>query len=238
MAIAIGTGNVWGALHTTVSANYDTSITPGATPNGVCAIVVQNATGDAINSAVYGTGAGSVTLSRLDFRTVASEAGGVYIYWAGNSATFPAGAQTVRFARNATAASMRMVCWTMTVTAGQQVQLDGSVAGGSSASVTNPSWSHSSLVDNVVAFLGLHSGNNTMTTTQAAGWTTAVGNTTSADATSFGWGWAERTLATAGALAPGWTVGAASFVGSSVAFKEGAPPPAPTGPPTLVMPPL
>jgi hypothetical protein len=191
--------------------------------------IVGGAATDVVTSVQYGTGGTIVPLSRAPvpygFTTIASEAGEIFLYWAGDSAVFPTGAQTVRVVRTGTT-RLRAVIWSLYVTTGQQVQLD-SGAVGSSASVTNPSWTHTSLADNVVAFLALHSGNNTMTTTPATNWTRAVGNTTSEDATSFGCGWAERTLATAGELAPGWTVGAASFVGASIAFKEAPPPAAP-----------
>jgi hypothetical protein len=236
VAIAIGTGNIWPAQNT--ATPYDAAITPGATPNGVCVIIVQTTVTDLVTSVTYGTGAGQVPLSRAaspyGFATESTEAGGVYIYWAGDSAVFPSGTQTVRVVRTGTTA-IRMVVWTMTVTAGQQVQLD-SGATGTSASVANPSWTHTSLANDVVAFLGIHSGLQTMTTTPATNWTRAVGNTTSEDISATGRGWAERTLATAGALAPGWTAGTADdFRGCSIAFKEGAPPPPPAALPILVM---
>jgi len=242
VAIAIGTA-AWG-ISNAVAGNYDTAITPAATPNGVCVGIVQSgAVTDLVTSVAYGTGAGSVPLSRAaspyGFATEATEAGGVYLYWAGDSAVFPAGAQTVRIVRTGTT-SIRAVIWTMTVTAGQQVQLDGSPGGatGTSASVANPSWTHTSLAANVVAFLVIHSGLQTMTTTPATNWTRSVGNTTSEDFTATGRGWAERTLATAGALAPGWTASTADdFVGASIAFKEGAPPPAPSLPILVMAPP-
>jgi hypothetical protein len=238
VAIAIGTGNIWPAANT--ATPYDASITPGATPNGVCVGIIQSgSTSDVVTSVQYGTGGTVAPLTRAaapyGFNTQATETGGVYLYWAGDSTVFPSGTQTVRVVRTGTVA-LRMVVWTMTVAGGQQVQLDDG-ATFTSAAVTNPAWTHTSLANNVVAFLALFSGNNTMTTTPATNWTRSVGNTTSEDATSFGRGWAERTLATAGALAPGWTVGSASAVGSSIAFKEGAPLPPPSGLPILVMPP-
>jgi hypothetical protein len=236
VAIAIGTA-VWG-ISNAAAGNYDTSITPAATPNGVCVGIVQSGSAsDLVTSVTYGIAAGPVALSRgatpYGFATETTEAGAVYLYWAGDSAVFPSGTQTVRIARTGTT-SMRAVIWTMTVTAGQQVQLDDG-ATGTSVSVANPSWSHSSLVNNVVAFLAIHSGLNTMTTTPATNWTRSVSNTTSEDFTATGRGWAERTLATAGALAPGWTAATADdFVGSSIAFKEAAPPVV-AAPPILVM---
>jgi hypothetical protein len=227
VAIAIGTGNIWPAQNT--ATPYDAAITPGATPNGVCVIIIQTTVTDMVTSVSYGTGGDAVTLTRAaspyGFATEATEAGAVYIYWAGDGATFPSGTQTVRVVRTGTTA-IRMVVWTMTVTAGQQVQLDNGGTG-TSASVANPSWTHSSLVNNVVAFLGIHSGLQTMTTTPATNWTRAVGNTTSEDISGTGRGWAERTLATAGSLGAGWTAGTADdFVGCSISFKEAAPPPA------------
>lgn len=215
-------------LASTAAGNYDTVITPAAAPNGVVvAIQVSASSSDLVTSVAYGTGAGSVPLTRAaspyGFATDATEAGGVYLYWAGDSAVFPSGAQTVRIVRTGTS-NMRAMISTMTVTPGQQVQLDGPPGGatGTSASVANPSWSHASLVNDVVAYLGIHSGHNTMTATPATNWTLQG----SQDVTATGRGFARRVLATAGALAPGWTVAAASFRGSSIAFKQAAPPPA------------
>gem|GEM_PF-3128485 len=233
MAIAIGTA-VWG-ISNAAAGNYDTAITPsppgGSILGGVCVGIVQSgAASDLVTGVTYGIAAGPVALSRAatpyGFAAESTEPGGVYLYWAGDSAVFPSGAQTVRIARTGTA-SLRAVIWSLYVATGQQVQLDGSPGGatGTSASVANPSWTHTSLANNVVAFLAIHSGLNAMTTTPATNWTRAVGGTTSEDFTATGRGWAERTLATAGALAPGWTIGSDDFVGSSIAFKEAAPPP-------------
>lgn len=232
MAIAIGTA-VWGAANS-AAGNYDTSITPsppgGSILGGCCVGIVQSGSAsDLVTSVTYGIAAGPVALPRAatpyGFATETTEAGAVYLYWAGDSAVFPTGAQTVRIARTGTT-RMRAVIWSLYVATGQQVQLDDG-ATGTSTSQANPSWTHSSLVNNVVAFLAIHSGLNTMTTTPATNWTRSVGNTTSEDVTATGAGWAERTLATAGALAPGWTAATADdFRGCSIAFKEGAPPPA------------
>jgi hypothetical protein len=114
---------------------------------------------------------------------------------------------------------MRAAISTMTAAAGMTAGVD-SDATGTSASVANPSWTHSSLHDNVVAYLGIHSGLQTMTSTPAASWTLAP-TPGFQDVGAIGRGWARRTLATAGALAPGWTASTADdFVGSSVAFYE------------------
>jgi hypothetical protein len=202
----------------TSPSNYDTAITPANTPNAVCVIVVGNSTSDLITSITYGISAGAVTLTRRRFDTESTEAGAVYLYWA--AGTFPAGAQTVRVARTGTA-SLRAAISTMTVTtpASFTVAVD-SDATGTSVSVANPSWTHTSLVDNVVAYLGIHSGLTTMTNTPATNWTLAP-TPGFEDYGAQGRGWARRTLATAGALAPGWTASTADdFVASSIAFKE------------------
>lgn len=226
MAIALQ-AEVLGAANT-VAGNYDTSITPAAAPNGVCVIIVGNSTTDLVTSVTYGIAGGAVTLTRrrFDVESPVTEAGGVYIYWAGDSAVFPSGTQTVRVARTGTT-SLRAAIWTMTVAGGQQVQFD-SEATGQSASVANPSWTHTSLVSDVIAFLGIHSGLTTMTNTPATNWTLAP-TPGFEDYGAQGRGWARRTLATAGALAPGWTAATADdYVGASIAFKEAAPPPPPT----------
>jgi hypothetical protein len=211
----------------TTAGNWDTSFTPGATPNGVCVIIAQgnNSSADQITSVVYGTGAGAVTLTRRRFQAKSTgEAGGIYIYWAGDGQTFPSGAQTVRVTRTGTT-GMRLMISTMTVGVGKQVQLD-SDNGGSSDSQANPSWTHSSLVNDVVAYLGIYSGLTTMTATPATNWTLQA----SKDEGAWGTGWARRTLATAGSLGAGWTAGTADdFVGASAAFKEGDPPAAAEG---------
>lgn len=219
MAIAHGSEAI--GADSTAAGNYDTAITPAATPNGVCVVIVQNGlTSDLVTSVTYGTGAGAVALTRASFQTEATEAGGVYIYWAGGGNVFPAGAQTVRVVRTGTT-SMGAVVSTMTTAASMLVNIDGIVATGTSASVANPSWTHTSLVNDVVAYLGIHSGLQTMTNTPATNWTLQ----TSFDAGAFGRGFARRTLATAGALAPGWTAATADdFVACSIAFKEVSPP--------------
>lgn len=221
---------VLGAANTT-AGNYDTSITPTNTPNGVCVIIEQaTLTGDSVTSVTYGIGAGAVALTRRRFDTESTEAGGVYIYWAGDGQTFPSGAQTVRVVRTGTN-NLRAMISTMIVAGGKQVQFD-SEGTGSSVGVANPSWTHTSLVNDVVAYLGIHSGLNTMTTTPATNWTLQG----SQDVTATGRGFARRTLATAGALAPGWTAATSDdFVGSSIAFKEGDPPPAFGARPALVV---
>jgi hypothetical protein len=205
----------------TAAGNYDTSITPTNTPNAVCLTIVVSGTSgnlDQVTSVAYGITTGAVLLTRRRFDVETTEPGAVYQYWA--AGTFPSGVQTVRIVRTGTTA-MRVAVWTMTVTdpANFTVAVD-SDATGTSASAANPSWAHTSLVNNVVAYLGIHSGLNTMVSTPAANWTLAptpgwddIGN--------FGRGWARRILATAGALAPGWTAATSDdFVGSSIAFKE------------------
>jgi hypothetical protein len=205
----------------TAGPNYDTAITPANTPNAVCLTIVVSGTSgnaDQVTSAAYGITTGAVSLTRRRFDAETTEPGAVYQYWAAGA--FPSGAQTVRIVRTGTTA-MRVAVWTMTVTdpANFTVAVDGDQTG-TSASISNPSWTHTSLVGDVVAYLGIHSGLNAMTSTPATNWTLAptpgwddIGN--------FGRGWARRTLATAGALAPGWTAATADdFVGSSIAFKE------------------
>lgn len=230
MAIAHDS-EIMGAANT-VAGNYDTAITPTNTPRGVCAVIIQSGTGgtsDLVTSATFGTSAGAVPLARAaapyGFATESTEAGGVYIYWAGDSAVFPAGTQTVRIVRTGTT-NMRVAIYTMTVTAGQVVALDSGATGTSTSAV--PAWTHTSLNNDVVAYLGIHSGINAMTLAPATGWTGAptpgfddIGN--------FGRGWARRTLATAGALAPGWTTAADDYRGSSIAFAEVPPPVASAG---------
>lgn len=213
-----------GAANAT-AGNYDTSCAATVTPNGVVVIIAQGGTGanaDVVTSVAYGIAGGAVTLTRRLFVSKATgEVGGVYIYWAGDGSTFPSGTQTVRVVRTGTV-SVRAQIATMTVAGGKQVQVDNS-GSGSSDSVANPSWTHASLVNDVVAYEGIFSGLTTMTNTPATNWTLQ----NSFDEGAWGRGWARRTLATAGSLGSGWTAGTADdFVGASASFKEGDPPPA------------
>jgi hypothetical protein len=207
----------------TAAGNYDIAFTPANTPNGVCVIIVGNSAADLVTSVVYGIGVGAVPLSRAPtpygFATETTEAGAVYIYWAGDSAVFPSGTQTVRVVRTGTS-NLRAAISTMTCAVGQTVALDNGGTG-FSASQANPTWTHASLVNDVVAYEGIHSGITTMLNTPAASWTLAP-TPGFEDYGVQGRGWARRTLATAGALAPGWTLGADDFVGCSVSFKEAA----------------
>ena len=56
MAIAHGS-EILGAVNT--ATPYDTAITPAATPNGVCVIIICGAVTDFVTSVTYGTGAGA-----------------------------------------------------------------------------------------------------------------------------------------------------------------------------------
>lgn len=214
MAIAHGS-EILGVANTGTTP-YDTAITPAATPNGVCVIIVYNATTDQVTAVTYGIGAGAVPLARQRWDTEATEVGSVMIYWA--AGIFPTSTQTVRIDRTGTT-SMRAAISTMTIANGFHVEIDNS-GSGLSASVANPSWTHSSLVTNVVAYLGIHSGLTTMTNTPAANWT--LGPTPGfEDYGAQGRGWARRTLVAAGSLGAGWTAATADdFVGSSISFKE------------------
>lgn len=244
MAISLGTG-VWSAA-STAAGNLDTSVTPappgGSVFGGVVVGIVQSASvSDLVTSVAYGIVAGAVPLGRgaspYGFASESAEAGAVYWYWAGDSNVWPSGAQTVRIVRTGTN-RIQAVIWPLYVATGKVVALDGGATGThTSTGSANPSWAHASLVNDVVAVLAIHSGNNTMTTTPATGWTRAAGNTASVDATATGAGWAERTLATAGALAPGWTDAAAEdWRGSSMSFMEATPSQAPSGtPPGLLV---
>ena len=232
MAIAHQT-EVLGAANTTTT-NYDISITPAAAMNGVVVIIEQNAvTADQITSVTYGITTGAVPLSRAaspyGFATDTTEAGGIYIYWGGDSTIWPSGAQTVRIVKTVAATNTRAAVATMTVAAGKVVALDNGGTG-TSASVANPSWTHASLVNNVMAYLGIHSGLATMTNTPATGWTLWPATTGFEDMGQQGRGWARLTSATntAGSLGAGWTASTADdFVGCSISFKEADPPPAP-----------
>jgi hypothetical protein len=214
--VAIAHQSETAGIANTAAGNYDTTVSPAAAPQAVCCLIVDSSSIiDTVTSVAYGISTGAVTLTRRRRDTESTEAGGVFLYWA--AGTFPAGSQTCRIVRTGTD-NLRAVWYTMTVTdpASFTVAVD-SDATGTSTSVANPSWAHASLVDNVVAYLAIHSGLNAMTATPATNWTL----TTSEDVGNFGRGWARRTLGTAGALAPGWTASTADdFVGNSGAFKE------------------
>lgn len=226
MAIA-HQAEILGAVHTTV-ASYDTSITPAAAPNGVCVIVVQTgAVTDAITSVTYGIAGDAVALTRRRFDTIAVEAGGVYIYWAGDGNTFPSGAQTVRVVHSV-ATSIRAAIATMTVAAGQQVAVDIDTTG--TATQANPSWAMTTLTAVTQCYLGIVSGLQTMTNTPATNWTLAP-TPGFEDAGTQGRGWARRAATSAANQLPGWIAATSEdFVGGSVAFKEVPAPVAPDGP--------
>jgi hypothetical protein len=214
--VAIAHQSETAGIANTAAGNYDTTVNPAAAPQAVCCLIVDSSSIiDTVTSVAYGISTGAVTLTRRRRDTETTEPGGVFQYWA--AGTFPAGSQTCRIVRTGTD-NLRAVWYTMTVDdpVNFTVAVD-SDATGTSTSVANPSWTHASLVDNVVAYLAIHSGLNTMTATPATNWTL----TTSEDVGNFGRGWARRTLGTAGALAPGWTASTADdFVGSSAAFKQ------------------
>lgn len=218
MAIA-HQAEVLGVAHTASGGNYDTSITPAAAPSGVCVVIVNStAVTNNINSVTYGISTGAVPLIRRRFNTESTEAGGVFIYWAGG-VVFPAGAQTVRVAKlTGNTNNIRAYIATMTCAATFQVAVDADTTG-TSASVTNPSWTMSTTVAETQCYLGIHSGITAMTNTPAANWT--LGSTGFEDVGAIGRGWARRFFnAGPGNAAPGWTVGADDFVGGSIAFKE------------------
>lgn len=217
MAIAHGS-QILGAVNAT-SGNYDTSITPAATPRGVCVIIVAtNSASDVVTSVTYGISTGAVTLTRRRFNSEATEPGAVYIYWAGDGNTFPSGAQTVRVARTGTA-SVRAMISTMTVAAGQTVAVDTD-SSGTHVGIANPSWAMTTAATVTECYLGIHSGLATMTNTPAANWTLQG----SEDFGAQGRGWARRAATAAGDQAPGWTAATADdYVGASIAFKEAPP---------------
>jgi hypothetical protein len=209
---------VLGVANTATGGNYDTSITPTNTPNGVVVIIVNStAVTDNITGVSYGISTGAVTLTRRRFNTEATEPGGVQIWWAGG-VTFPAGTQTVRVAKlTGNTNNIRAYIATMTVAAGQQVAVDIDSTG-TSASVANPSWGMTTTAGTTACYLGIHSGLTTMTTTPATNWT--LGG--SEDVGAMGRGWARRLFTTGpGDALPGWTAATADdYVGASIAFKE------------------
>lgn len=203
-----------------VAGNYDTAVAaPAATPNAVCVVIVLSGTGadtDLVTSVTYGISTGAVPLTERRWAVESTEAGGVYLYWAAG-VTYPAGAQTLRIARTGTTSLRAMIC-PMTVAAGMQVAVDVDNSA-LSASLLNPTWPLVTTVAATECYMGIHSGNNTMTATPATGWT--LGPTPGFDDLgNFGRGWARRTGTAAADQVPGWTVGADDFVGAAIAFKE------------------
>jgi hypothetical protein len=240
VAIAHGS-EILSVANTAGPGNFETNITPAATPNAVCVIVHCASTTDLVTSVQYGTGAGAVTLTRAaspyGFAVDTTEAGAIYIYWAGDSAVFPSGTQTVRVVRGGTTQNMRYAISTMTCAVGQIITVD---VGNSffSASAANPAVALNTTVAVTQCYLGVHSGITTMTNTPATNWTLAP-TPGFEDFGAQGRGWARRFFNTGpGNAAPGWTIGADDYVISAAAFREAPPPPAgPTGLPTLVAPP-
>jgi len=211
---------VLGAANTASGGNYDTSITPTNTPNGVVVIIVNStAVTDNVTGVSYGISTGAVALARRRFNTETTEAGGVQIWWAGG-VTFPAGAQTVRVAKLAgNANNIRAYIATMTCAVGFQVAVDTDSTG-TSTSVANPSWAMVTTAATTACYLGIHSGIATMLNTPATNWTLA-GSPGFEDVGAIGRGWARRSAVAAADQLPGWTLATADdFVGASIAFKE------------------
>jgi hypothetical protein len=218
VAIAHGS-EILGAAHTASGGNYDTAITPAATPNAVCVIIVNStAVTDNIVSVTYGIAAGAVPLTERRFNTDPTEPGGVFIYWA-SGVTFPAGAQTVRVAKlTGNTNNIRAAIYTMTVAAGQQVSVDVDNSA-VSAAAANPTVALTTTVADTVCYMGLHSGINALTSAPATNWTAAP-TPGFEDVGNFGRGWARRTGTATGNQAPGWTIASDDYVISAVAFKE------------------
>lgn len=203
---------------------FDIVCAATVTPNGVVAIIEQNgAETDQILSVSYGINADGVPLVRDQFVTEPTEAGGIYVYWAGG-VVFPTGTQTLRIDRSAITSNIGVSIALLTVAAGKVVAFD-SRGSGLSASSANPAWVHNSINPNVVAYLGIHSGLTTMTNTVATNWLNWPTGTSSFDIGAQGRGFARRTLAVAGSLGAGWTAATADdWVGASLALYETDPP--------------
>lgn len=202
------------------AGNYDTAIAaPASTPNGLCAIILQTGSvADLVTSAAYGILAGAVPLTERRFvpMTGVGEACAVYLYWASGVA-FPAGAQTFQVVRTGTNRMQVAVC-PMTVAAGQQVSVDFDTSSVVPAGAANPSWNHTTVAAPTECYMGIVSGLQTMTTTQATNWL-SIG--TAVDTTSQGVGWARRTMNPAGNALPGWIAATAEdYAGASISFKE------------------
>lgn len=217
----------------TASANYDISVAaPASIPNGVCVLIAQTGSAaDQVVSVTYGITTGAVPLTERRFVPITTEAGAVYLYWAGG-VIYPAGAQTCRIVKTAAAAAMGAAVCPMTVAAGQQVAVDFDTSSVSTAAVANPSWSHVTVATATECYEAIVSGLQTMTATPRTSpvvWT-LIG---SFDAGTQGRGFARTTQAAAGEASPGWTAATAEdYAGASISFKEAALP-APSGYPQL-----
>lgn len=191
-------------------------------------IADNGASTDRITAVTYGGAA----MARVRQDADTTEAGTTTIYWLDGVAT---GTQNVVVTHTGT---IRIAVFTMTVTAGQVVTLNGSGTGGS-ASSANPSYTMT-LTNSVQSLCGqaIHSGLTTMTNTPGTGWSLvvagALGTGSAIDRGAQGAGFAQGLFAAAASVTVAWTAATADdWVGSSVAFRESAPPS--ENPPPVVM---
>ena len=207
-----GTDNATTGSYTTTGAQ--TALSHAASPNARAAVVCITQTGSAADQ-VSGVTYGGAAMARLRFDSESTEAGATYVYWLDGIA---AGTQDVVLTTSGSNIK-KMVVSTMTASAGASVAVAGHDTG-TSASVSNPSWTISGLTaaSKLEAYECIHSGLQTMTTTPAASWTLQE----SLDEGATGRGFARQSVASSGTtLASGWTAATADdFVGSSVAFIE------------------
>lgn len=218
MAISHVAATTSAAAYTSVGTQ--TTSHAGGTCRAAAVMIVQNAsTADQVTGVTYAGAA----MTRIGTLSEATEAGRVYMYWLDNVAT---GTQNVAMTTNGTA-SKRLVVATMNSGAGTTIDLAGSGTG-TSTSTANPTWNITGLTngDQVMAYLCIHSGLQSMTTTPAANWTLI----NRFDLGSQGNGFARRTNVTTVSgttLSAGWTAATADdYVGIAAAFKEVIPPPA------------
>lgn len=210
MAIAHDVATVSAADYT-ATGSQTTSHAGSASARAAVVIITMVGSADQVSGVTYGGAA----MTRLRFDTETTEAGGVYIYWLDGIAT---GTQNVVMTTTGTAAK-RLSVSTMTVASGLSVVV-ASHNTATSTSAANPSVTLTGLTSGstLSAYLGVHSGLQTMTTTPGASWTNIV----NADRGNTGYGQARQQVASSGTtLVCNWTAATADdYVISAVAFIE------------------
>lgn len=203
----------------TIATPYSTTGTQttshaGGTCRAAVVLITQNGSvTDQVTTVKYA----GTTMSRIGFFSEATEAGAVYMYWLDNVVS---GTQNVAMTTNSNT-TKQLVVATMNSATGTTIKLAGS-GNGTSTSTTNPTWNITGLIngENVMAYLCIHSGLQTMTTTPATNWTRITSN----DLGSQGNGFARLTNVTTVSgttLSAGWTAGTADdYVGIAAAFAE------------------
>ena len=213
MAIAFDIATT--AVAYAATGTQTTSHVASASARGAVVMIAQNASAaDQVSGVTYD----GQPMVRVSFSTEPTEAGAVYIYWLGPGGITP-GTQNVAMTTTGTANKQLCVATMTVTTSGATVGL-ASFNSAISASAANPTVTLTGLTTGipVSAFVVIHSGLQTMTTTVPTGWT----RISSTDLGSQGRGFAQDDVTPSGTtLIGGWTAATAEdYVISIIGFVE------------------